>query len=176
MTIDQREFRSALGKFATGVAVVTASVDGVRLGSTISSFNSVSLDPPLVLFSLIRDSLGIEQWRRATAYGISILTEGQVAVSNRFARAGTDKWAGTFDIAGDNGVPLIAGSLAHFQCDPYAIYDGGDHDIFVGKVTDFATPKQNDAALIFFGGRYRHLTPLEGAPPPPADNMWLHGW
>ena len=176
MTFEQREFRGALGRFATGVAVVTASVDGVRLGSTISSFNSVSLDPPLILFSLIRGSLGIEHWRRAKAYGVSILAESQMATSNRFAKTGTDKWSGTSASQGENGAPSITDSIAHFECDPYAIYDGGDHDIFVCRVTGFRAPEAHGSPLVFFGGRYRTLSPPEGIQAPPPDDMWLHGW
>src|ERR1700687_4244440 len=85
LAFDGREFRNALGRFATGVAVVTAEVDGNRLGATISSFNSVSIEPALVLFSLACGSPARAQWQRATAFVVSILSEHQDALSNRFA-------------------------------------------------------------------------------------------
>lgn len=175
MSFDQRELRNALGQFATGVAIVTASVAGNRLGSTISSFNSVSLDPPLVLFSLIGKSLGFAQWKSAEAFGISILRESQRDLSNRFAKAGTEKWTGVTELYGKNGAPLLDGCVAHFECEPYAIHEGGDHEIFVCRVTDFQSTL-GPAPLIFFAGKYRHLTSLDTDTSPPADNMWLHGW
>ena len=87
-TFTDREFRDALGLFATGVVVVTAEVDGVLLGSTVSSFNSVSLAPPLVLFSLARSARTLDLWLRAAHFGVTVLADDQVELSNRFARGG----------------------------------------------------------------------------------------
>lgn len=173
---DQRAFRRALGHFGTGVAIVTATTSGAPLGSTISSFNSVSLDPPLILFSLVSQSLGIEQWRNASALCVSMLGAGQTETSNRFAKAGADKWADTEIVPGSNGAPIIPGSIAYFECAPYAIHDGGDHDIFVCRVTHFWADDHQPAPLLFYAGQYRQLTPVGGHVAPPLENMWLHGW
>ena len=175
-TEEQRAFRRALGHFGTGVAIVTASTSGVPLGATISSFNSVSLNPPLVLFSLVSQSLGIDQWRNASALCVSMLAEGQTETSNRFAKAGADKWADTEIVAGSNGAPIIPGCIAYFECAPYAIYDGGDHDIFVCRVTRFWADERQAVPLLFYAGQYRQLAPVDGYVAPPLENMWLHGW
>ena len=176
MVVDQRAFRDALGKFATGVAIVTADVDGIRLGATISSFNSVSLEPPLVLFSLLRKSLGFQQWQKAKAFCIAILGEGQHDVSNKFAKGGTDKWSEIGDKRARNGAPMVPGAVAYFECEPYGIADGGDHEIFICRVSAFQATPGGAPALIFFSGKYRHLTSMEDEGKPPANNAWLHGW
>lgn len=176
MVVDQREFRNALGQFATGVAIVTAEVEDTRLGATISSFNSVSLDPPLVLFSLLRNSLGFLQWKQAKAFCIAILGESQRELSNRFAKGGTDKWNGIGDLRARNNSPIVPGAIAYFECEPYNICDGGDHEIFICRVTDFHVKQSGHQALVFFAGKYRHLTSLDVDARPPADNAWLHGW
>ena len=174
MIMEQRELRNALGQFATGVAIVTAEVDGLRLGATISSFNSVSLDPPLVLFSLLRNSLGFAQWKNADAFCIAFLGESQRDLSNRFAKGGTDKWSGMVERRAGNGAPMVPGAIAYFECKPYSVYDGGDHEIFVCRVTDFHV--HPGPSLVFFSGKYRQLSSIEGEATPPADNAWLHGW
>src|SRR5262245_17327784 len=133
--IAPRSFRDALGLFPTGVAVVTTIArDGTHLGATVSSFNSVSLSPPLVLFSIARSASSFAAWSEADTYAINLLHEHQDEVSTRFARARTDKWEGTKPVVGQTGVLLIPGALAAFECENYARYDGGDHLILVGRV------------------------------------------
>jgi flavin reductase (DIM6/NTAB) family NADH-FMN oxidoreductase RutF len=176
MTFDARSFRNALGQFATGVAIVAAEVDGMKLGATISSFNSVSLDPPLVLFSLASQSLGIAQWKAAEAIAIFILGEHQMDLSNRFAKAGGDKWGGISERTTSNGAPALPGAIAQFDCKLHAIYPGGDHEIFVCEVTHFETAGTASQPLVFQGGKYRSLKPLDTLSVPPAEDMWLHGW
>jgi flavin reductase (DIM6/NTAB) family NADH-FMN oxidoreductase RutF len=171
------EFRKALGHFPTGVAVVTARApDGLLLGTTVSSFNSVSLEPPLVLFSLARAALGFPAWQTAAAWGISVLDETQDGLSTRFAQARGAKWSGFEPIAGATGVPLIPGALAWFECEQYAHHDGGDHVIFVGRVVALGRPA--GAArhpLVFFAGRYHQIEPpRRGASE--DDERLLHGW
>jgi flavin reductase (DIM6/NTAB) family NADH-FMN oxidoreductase RutF len=173
---DQRAFRRALGHFGTGVALVTAKTSGTPLGSTISSFNSVSLDPPLILFSLRSDSLAIDQWREASALCVSVLADDQIDTSNRFAKAGTDKWADVEIVTGLNGAPIIPGSIAYFECAPYAVYDGGDHDIFLCRVSSYWASDRQLTPLLFYAGQYRQLAPVGGQVTPPLENMWLHGW
>jgi flavin reductase (DIM6/NTAB) family NADH-FMN oxidoreductase RutF len=177
MTFTSVEFRKALGVFPTGVAVVTTHVaDGQLQGITVSSFNSVSLDPPLVLFSVARTVLSFLAWRAARAWGISVLGETQDGLSTRFAQSSGGKWLGFEPIPGVTGVPLIPGALAHFECERYARYDGGDHLILVGRV--LALGRHSGSAsrpLVFFSGRYHQLDrPRDGASE--HDERLLHGW
>ena len=152
-----RAFRDALGMFATGVTVVSAAgEDGEPFGLTVASFNSVSLDPPLVLFSIDRDALSLPALRRAPGYGISVLSAEQVDVSKLFATTGAEKWAGMELEIGYGGAPLIPDAIAGFECRPYAVYDGGDHEIFVGEVVAYRSAPEA-APLVFFGGNYRSL-------------------
>jgi len=105
MSFTDREFRDALGQFATGVCVVTAEVDNTLLGSTVSSFNAVSLAPPLILFSLARSALTLPLWLKAKHFGVTVLAESQNDMSNRFARGGPEKWSGLAPLRGASGVP-----------------------------------------------------------------------
>lgn len=173
--MNAREFRNALGQFATGVAIISAEVDGHKLGATVSSFNSVSLDPPLVLFSIARSSYGLAHWKAAKALAISILREHQIELSNRFARSAGAKWEGMGDRRAGNGSPLPPDVLLHFECRPYAVYDGGDHEIFVCEVTSYMIHHPGRLPLIFFSGRYRQLAHHDSVRAP-EDNLWLHGW
>jgi flavin reductase (DIM6/NTAB) family NADH-FMN oxidoreductase RutF len=160
---DARALRNALGDFATGVAVVSClGPDGMPFASTVSSFNSVSLDPPLVLFSLARNALSLPAWEAARHYTVSVLHGGQEETSNSFARAATDKWQGVDVRPGEvTGVPMIADALAGFECESYAVHDGGDHLIFIGKVLALHRRAGTDRdPLVFFGGRYRKLASL----------------
>jgi flavin reductase (DIM6/NTAB) family NADH-FMN oxidoreductase RutF len=152
------EFRKAVGAFPTGVAVA-ATWDAHRdepLGVTISSFNSVSLEPPLVLFSLSRRAHGLSAWVRAAGYAISILSSEQQALSERFARPLTEKWSGVNYRHGLYGAPLVDGAAAHLECAAYRQYDGGDHIIFVGQVKRLSLT-ETAAPLVFYRGRYAWL-------------------
>jgi len=153
------EFREALGTFPTGVVVAaTRCRDGLLQGMTVSSFNSVSLDPPLVLFSIGRNVSSFAVWQTATAWGISVLGEAQHDVSTRFAQSGSSKWSGLEPANGMTGVPLVPGALAHFECERHALHDGGDHVILVGRVVALRRPSVESARpLVFFSGRYHHL-------------------
>lgn len=162
--VDPRAFRGALGQFATGVAVITAQgADGSAIGMTMSSFNSVSVDPPLVLFSIDRKAFSLQAMTDAKGYAVNILGRDQEHLSNRFAKALGDKWAAVEHTIGHMSAPLIAGALAHFECTPYAHYDGGDHVIFVGRVVRFSAFPVNEP-LIFFRGAYRSLQSTERSP------------
>jgi len=176
MSVDPRALREALGQFPTGVVVVTGlTAAGERIGMTMSSFNSVSLDPPLVLFSVHKQALSFPHWREMKNYAIHVLSEQQESLSNRFARAKGDKWQGVEPVDGVAGVPLIPDSLAIFECEAYARYEGGDHEIFVGKVTQLHWKKSaHDHPLVFAGARYRHLD--KSAHKPPEDVADIHGW
>lgn len=150
---DHREFRDALGCFPTGVAVMTAP-DGAGgyVGVTANSFNSVSLDPPLVLWSLAKTSRSRAAFLEAGWFAINILCAAQVDLSRRFASGGLDKFAGVATVPGLGGVALLPGSAARFQCRTHAVFEGGDHEIFVGEVVDF--DYSGRAPLVFHRGDY----------------------
>ena len=153
-TFNSREFRNALGRFATGITIVTAlGPDGKPIGVTISSFNSVSLDPPLILWSLATGSPKLEAFRQAGRYAINVLAADQRGLSNRFASRSDDRFADVPVHGGLDGLPLIDGCCAWFECAPEAHYPGGDHLIFLGRVERFA---RGDATspLVFFDGAY----------------------
>lgn len=158
---DARAFRQTLGAFATGVAVIAAeAADGTLVGMTMSSFNSVSLDPPLVLFSVARTALSLPALRTAGAYGISVLAHDQQELSGRFARAQGEKWAGVAHLRGHGGAPLLDGAAAHLECVPHAIHDGGDHEVFIARVVAHRVAAAEP--LIFHAGRYRTLAAVAG--------------
>ena len=154
-----RDLRETLGSFATGVTVVTAlDPAGEPIGLTISSFNSVSLDPPLILWSLSLGSPMLESFRNASHYSVNVLSADQQNLSDRFASRSNEHFADLPQRTGLGGAPLIEGCCAWFECRNEAHYPGGDHLIFVGHVERFA---QGEAAspLIFHSSRYRQLAP-----------------
>lgn len=150
---DPRAFRNALGSFATGVTVITAvGPDGEDTGVTASSFNSVSLDPPLILWSLDKRSMSVPTFEQCDYFAVNVLGADQVDISNRFARAGEDKFAGLDFERGAGGAALLPNCSARFQCQPEFAYEGGDHIILVGRVLDFDV--SNRPGLVFQQGRY----------------------
>lgn len=162
MLSDQQSFRHALGHFPTGVAVVTAATpDGDPAAMTVSSFNSVSLDPPLVLFSVGRMASSLLPLMAAEHFGISILRGDQREVSARFSGSRGEKWNGLSPTLGRTGCPLIRPSLATFECSMYATYEGGDHLIIVGKVEQFEIAEDGEP-LVFFRGGYHGLAEVCG--------------
>ncbi|EIT67884.1 flavin reductase [Hydrocarboniphaga effusa] len=154
---DAAEFRKALGSFATGVTIVTTRApDGQALGLTVNSFNSVSLAPPLVLWSLANNSRNLAAFQSTEHWAVHVLAAHQDVLSGRFARAGEDKFAGIDCEIGLGDVPLLPGCSARFECRTTFQYEGGDHTIFVGEVLRFDC---GDAPpLVFHGGRYAHAT------------------
>lgn len=154
MSFDPKNFRRALGKFATGVTVVT-TVDGnmQRIGVTASSFNSVSINPPLILWSVDKSAYSAETFRTAEHFVINVLANDQVDISNRFARRGEDKFVGIECSEGIGKSPRIAGAVACFECRTWNVYEGGDHHIIVGEVVDFHYD-ENRNSLVFHNGRY----------------------
>lgn len=149
-----RDFRGALGRFATGVTIVTAlTADKKPIGVTISSFNSVSLEPPLILWSLSRNSPKLEAFRQASHYAINVLAADQRGLSNRFASRTEDRFADVAVHPGLSEMPLIDGCCAWFECTHEAHYPGGDHLIFIGRVERFAQGHAT-SPLVFFDGAY----------------------
>ena len=150
--------RDVLGIFPTGVAVVTtASNGGQMFGVTVNSFNSVSLDPPLVLFSLSRYLRSLESILQADAFAINFLRDDQREISMRFATPHCDKWRGIDFRRGSTGSPILVPALAVLECRPYAQYHGGDHVIVVGEVTHMELDSER-RPLVFFRGQYRQLS------------------
>jgi flavin reductase (DIM6/NTAB) family NADH-FMN oxidoreductase RutF len=161
---DTRAFRHALGQFPTGVCVVTTMVDGTRLGMTVSSFNSLSLDPPLVLFSIDRRAASLPLWERAEAVAVHVLAENQKDMSNRFARALANKWEGMSLSEGATGAPLLAGVAAVFECAVWARHEGGDHTLFILEVEHFRSFADR-RPLVFGKGRYAGLQSSDATAP-----------
>ena len=161
---DVRAFRQALGQFPTGVCVVTCLADGEQLGMTMSSFNSLSLEPPLVLFSIDRRSTSLTLWRQAAAYTVNVLSENQKDISNRFAKPLSNKWEGVRFEPGHSGAPVLPGVAARFDCDPWARHEAGDHVLFIAKVKHFRCFADRQP-LVFSKGRYASLQPTEFTAP-----------
>ena len=152
-----QEFRHALGAFTTGVTIVTTcDADGEPVGVTANSFNSVSLDPPLVLWSIAKTARSLPAFAHSGHWTVHVLSAEQEALSDRFARRGEDKFSGLATETGVNGCPLLTGCAARFQCRTSFEYDGGDHLILVGEVVRF--DREDKAPLVFHGGRYALAT------------------
>ena len=165
-----RQFRAALGSFATGVTIVTTrSAAGEDIGLTANSFNSVSLDPPMVLWSLARKSLSLPAFLESGYFAVHVLAATQEDLSVTFATRGADKFAGLSVTRGAGGIPLLPGCSALFQCKTAFNYEGGDHVIFVGEVQEFE--HFNRAPLVFHSGRYAVAVekPATTAPPSRED-------
>ncbi|MDM7942719.1 MAG: flavin reductase family protein [Hydrogenophaga sp.] len=155
-----REFRASLGMFATGVTIVTARTDrGELVGLTANSFNSVSLNPPLVLWSLGRAAGSLPAFSNGLHYAINVLAADQQALAEQFAAKDTDRWAGVAFREGGNGAPLLEGAAATFECFNRSQYAEGDHVIFVGEV-ERCSHRAEAPPLLFHGGRFYTEHPL----------------
>ena len=159
---NRTEFRKALGAFATGVTIVTTlDANEEPVGVTASSFNSVSLDPPLVLWSLAKKSHSRDAFCSSGHFAIHVLADTQEDLSNKFARFGADKFDGTAWSSGSLRSPLLADYAAVFECKTRHLYEGGDHLILVGEVVAFDA--RDRAPLLFHSGRYAVSRPREQA-------------
>src|SRR6266478_895867 len=137
--IDPRDFRNALGTYATGVTIITAvASDGKPFGITCNSFASVSLNPPLVLWSLGMFSQGLGTFQSASHFTVNVLGASQQALANKFAKSSEDKFAGVQWTPGLGKAPILADSVANFQCRAANRYYGGDHVFFLGAVEAYA--------------------------------------
>jgi 3-hydroxy-9,10-secoandrosta-1,3,5(10)-triene-9,17-dione monooxygenase reductase component len=162
--IDARAFRAALGEFVTGVTIITTcDADGTPTGLTANSFNSVSLDPPMVLFSLGLDSTSLNAFRQASWWAVHVLAADQEALSTQFARRDTAKFEGVAYSPGPGGVPLLEGFSARFVCRSAFEYEGGDHAIFLGEVRQFE--QAGRPPLVYHKGRYGGVFPACAAQP-----------
>ena len=154
---DRRDFRRALGQFATGVTVVTTRAsDGRRVGVTVNSFSSVSLNPPLILWSLSRQAPSFSDFSRASHFAINVLEASQHHLSRQFSTPLPDKFAGVELVEGIGGVPLLKGVIAQLVCRKVKEYDGGDHVIFLGEVEEYRWSEGEP--LVFHSGRYHVAT------------------
>ncbi|WP_374315467.1 flavin reductase family protein [Aquabacterium sp.] len=163
-TFTPEEYRAALGQFATGVTVVTArAADGSLVGLTANSFNSVSLDPPLVLWSLAKQSGSMPGFLSASHYAINVLGADQRQLAERFARKGIDRFDGAPWKPGLTGAPVIDGAVAVFECEQRSQHDEGDHVIFVGRVMH-CRRRVGVPPLVYQGGRF--FTDLNWSAPP----------
>ena len=155
-----QEFRTALGMFATGVTIVTARAeDGKVIGLTANSFNSVSLSPPLVLWSLSRAAASLPVFSTGSHYAINVLAAEQRLLAERFATRGADRWSGVLFDEGAGGAPLLHDAAATFECFNRSRYEEGDHVIFVGEV-ERCHHRAGASPLLFHGGQYYTEHPL----------------
>ncbi|WP_163851761.1 flavin reductase family protein [Pseudooceanicola aestuarii] len=162
---DQKALRGTLGQFPTGVCLITCISGGEKLGMTMTSFNSLSLTPPLILFSIDKRARGLPQWQKAEGYAVHILAATQQDLSNRFARPG-DKWAGVAHDTGLHDAPLIPGVTAVMECGAYRVEDTGDHLLFIAQIERHSSNPDRDP-LVFARGRYAALGTGER-----ADTGW----
>ncbi len=154
------EFRASLGMFATGVTIVTARTPaGVLVGLTANSFNSVSLNPPLVLWSLAKSASSMAVLSTGSHYAINILAADQKELAERFASRREDRWSGVAFTEGVCGAPLLDGAAATFECFNRSRYEEGDHVIFVGEV-ERCSQREGASPLLFHGGRFYTEHPL----------------
>ena len=151
--IDPRDFRHALGTFATGVTIITAAApNGKPYGLTCNSFASVSLNPPLVLWSLVVYSSLMATFQNASYFAVNVLGASQQALANKFAKSSDNRFAGVDWRPGLGNAPLLKGSVAHFQCRAVNRYYGGDHVIFLGAVEAYSYNRKEP--LLFAHGGY----------------------
>lgn len=155
---DAKAFRRALGNFATGVTIMTAqNANGERVGVTANSFNSVSLDPALILWSIDKNSSSFKIFEEATHFAVNILSAAQINLSNKFARRGEDKFSDVeFDL-GQGSSPLFKNCSATFECEKFDILEGGDHWIILGKVVKFYD--HGRSPLLYHQGAYSAVLP-----------------
>ncbi|GLW62228.1 hypothetical protein Arub01_04720 [Actinomadura rubrobrunea] len=155
-------FRQVMGRFATGVAVVTTVADGVDHGMTVNAFTSVSLEPPLVLFCVDRTARFHDMVLDSGLWAVSVLTEGMRDVSRWFATRGhrvdgrLRAWGHRRGAA--TGAVIFTGAVAALECRTYAVHDGGDHSIVVGEVLDLDTPDPSGKPLLYYEGEYRGIS------------------
>jgi flavin reductase (DIM6/NTAB) family NADH-FMN oxidoreductase RutF len=157
-TFDQAHYRAVLGHFATGVTIVTAMDGDQPAGLSVNSFTSVSLDPPLVVFCVAKQSSTWPRIRATGRFTVSILAEDQEELSRVFATSGADKFRGVAWWAGPSGGPVIAGAVAWIDCTVEDEHDGGDHVIVVGRVQELDVA-DDGKPLIFYRGGYGRFEP-----------------
>jgi len=163
--LDARGFRDTLANFASGITIVTGMDAGEPIGFTCQSFYSVSIDPPLISFSVMRTSTSYPRIAGTGRFAVNVLAREQHTVSSQFARSGTDKWAGIDWVPSRSGDPVIDQTLMWVDCELWAEHEAGDHLIVIGRVVEMSPPEWHTREpLLFFRGRYHGLqsAPLAG--------------
>ena len=157
MTLDNRLFRDSMGRFATGITVMTTRGEDIApMGMTVNSFSSLSLEPPLVMWSIQCQSECLAAFDRAPGFTANILDSEQESVSRRFARQGDHSLDPLEYRIGRSGQPVLRGCLASFECQLWRCYEGGDHIIFIGRVVEMDV-RPTGKPLLFYSGRYHHI-------------------
>ena len=156
MSLFEREFRDCLGRFPTGVALITVMDEGSARAMTINSFASVSLDPPLILWSLAKDSHRYDRFLNAENFAVNILAADQADLSAACARNDDLHASGGQWTLADNGAPLLSDAIARFECRRHAVMPGGDHEIILGEVLSADRPR-NAEALVFVRSGYKQI-------------------
>ncbi|PZU39455.1 MAG: flavin reductase [Microbacterium sp.] len=160
--IDARLFRDTLGHYASGITVVSGLESGEPVGFTCQSFYSVSIDPPLVSFSVMRTSTTYPRIAASGRFAVNVLAHDQHHVSNQFARKGTDKWADIEWSPAVSGNPVIHDTLMWVDCEMWAEHEAGDHLIVIGKVVEMSPVEWHTREpLLYFKGAYRHLREID---------------
>ncbi|GAA1466273.1 flavin reductase family protein [Microbacterium thalassium] len=154
--VDEAHFRDTLGRFASGITIVTATDGAGPVGFTCQSFSSVSLDPPLVSFSVMASSTSYPRIRETGGFAVNVLSEGQRHVSAQFARRGADKWAGIDWTPSSVGNPLLDDALMWVDCELWAEHEAGDHVIVIGRVTRLDRA-EGLRPLLYYRGGYRSI-------------------
>ncbi len=151
-TFDEARFKEALGRFATGVTVVTATEEGIPVGFTCQAFTSLSLDPPMVALAPAKTSTSWPRIAKAGAFAVNVLSSGQEALCREFAVSGGDKFKGVAWRRGELGVPLLEGALAWLECRLGTIHDAGDHELVTGEVVHLGVGEGQP--LLFYRGGF----------------------
>ena len=157
MTLDKRLFRDSMGRFATGVTVMTTRGEGIApMGMTVNSFSSLSLEPPLVMWNIQRQSECLPAFARAPGFAANILGCDQEAISRRFAQQGDHSLDPLEYRIGRSGQPVLKGCLASFECQLWRRYEGGDHIIIIGRVIEMEA-RPTGKPLLFYSGQYHEI-------------------
>lgn len=156
MSIDGRHLRDALGRFATGVCVITTGDEGAPVAMTVNSFASVSLDPPLILWSLQNNSDLYHRFSTPKHFAVNVLAKEQQDLANLYAKKGDHVLQQEHYRVGKYGSPIIRNALTTLECEMEATFAGGDHQIIIGRVCDMYT-RPTGTPLLFFSGAYREL-------------------
>jgi 3-hydroxy-9,10-secoandrosta-1,3,5(10)-triene-9,17-dione monooxygenase reductase component len=157
-SIDPRAFRDTLGQYASGITIISGIDETGPVGFTCQSFYSVSTEPPLISFSVMKTSTTYPRIRETGKFAVNVLSHHQHTVSNQFARKGSDKWAGISWTPTQAGNPVIEDTLMWLDCDIWAEHDAGDHLIVLGKVNEMSPASWHiHEPLLYFKGQYRYL-------------------
>lgn len=168
--IDARELRNCFGKFATGITVITAlDPDGAKIGLTVNSFSSLSLDPPMILWSLDNRSHNLDALKKASHFSVNVLASDQMDISNNFASRAEDKFEDIDITQGKSGIPLLKGTVAHLECKNVQQIDGGDHLVFIGEVEHFDVTDKKP--LLYANGQYAVAARHPGTKLPEPDDI-----